>query len=309
MTLQSDTLDGATLEARPVASAPLHPTRPFYWSVRREIWEHPSLYMAPLIAAGVILFGFMISMIGVTHSARLMTQLTIAQNAGEIAKPLDFVAFVIIITAFLVAVFYCLGALHNERRDRSILFWKSLPVSDVIAVIAKTFVPMAVIPVIAFGVIFALQLAMLLFGGAALLLHGLDPSVLFMQVASPQGWLILAYGLIVLALWNAPIYGWLLLVSAWAKRAAFLWAVLPPLALCLLEKIAFDTSNLFSVIRYRLTGGYAEAFKSGGGDPWGGSPQPDPVGFLTTPGLWSGLVVAAAFLAAAIWLRRRREPI
>ncbi len=309
MTAQSDALAENPHNAQAAASAPLSSPRPFYWSVRREVWEHASLYIAPLIAAGVVLFGFSISLMGVAHSARVLAELSDTHNSGKLALPFDFAAFAIIVTSVIVAVFYCLGALHNERRDRSILFWKSLPVSDLTAVLSKVFVPLAVAPAIAFAIIFALQFIMLMLGSVALLLHGLSPYALWASVVAPQGWLVLIYGLIVVSLWNAPIYGWLLLVSGWARRAAFLWAVLPPLALCLVEKIAFDTGNFASVIGYRLTGGFSEAFKSGGQEPWDHTPQPDPIAFLSSPGLWSGLVVAAAFLAAAVWLRRRREPI
>ena len=127
--------------------------------------------------------------------------------------------------------------------------------------------------------------------------------------------LVLLYGLTVLALWYAPIYGWLLLVSGWARRTTFLWAVLPPLALCVVEKIAFNTSYFASMLAYRL-GGFDDAFsvKAHGTAAHAEPPQVDlaqldPARFLSTPGLWVGLAFAAAFLAAAVWQRRRREPI
>ena len=123
--------------------------------------------------------------------------------------------------------------------------------------------------------------------------------------------LVLIYVLVVTALWYAPIYGWLFLVSAWSRRAAFLWAVLPPLALCLMEKIAFDTANLFGLLVYRLGGALDVAFAVHLRgqmviDPW---TQLDPVGFFSSAGLWLGLAVAVAFFAGAVWLRRYREPI
>ena len=65
------------------------------------------------------------------------------------------------LTAFLVGVFYCLDALHGERRDRSILFWKSLPVSDLTTVLAKASVPCRVLPPRAFALALATQLMLL----------------------------------------------------------------------------------------------------------------------------------------------------
>jgi ABC-2 type transport system permease protein len=129
------------------------------------------------------------------------------------------------------------------------------------------------------------------------------------QTLLPQMTLVLAYGLVVMALWYAPIWGWLLLVSAWARRTPFLWAFLPPPALIVLERIAFDTSNFGELVAYRLQA-FDQAFiavphRAG----MHALPQPDPVRFLTNPDLWTGLAVAAAFLAAAVWVRRYREPI
>jgi len=120
--------------------------------------------------------------------------------------------------------------------------------------------------------------------------------------------LILLYGLVALALWHAPIYGWLLLISSWARRTTFLWAVLPFLAIGVLEKIAFNSSHFASLLKYRFMGHLAEAFVF---DARGvhSLAQLTPGKFLSTPGLWIGLVSAAIFLAAAVRLRRYREPI
>src|SRR5437868_7092662 len=119
-------------------------TRPFYWSLRREIWEHRALYMAPLIAAGVALLAFTISTIGMPERRLHALTLDPASQARAILMPYHMTAMVIVFTTLIVAAFYCLGALHNERRDRSILFWKSLPVSDLVTVLAKATVPIAV---------------------------------------------------------------------------------------------------------------------------------------------------------------------
>jgi ABC-2 type transport system permease protein len=127
---------------------------------------------------------------------------------------------------------------------------------------------------------------------------------------------VLLYGLTVIALWHAPIYCWLLLVSGWAKRATFLWAVLPPLAIGVVEKIAFNTTYFITLLlKDRLFGFAAGAFDL---TDKGGVPvdphfipltQLTPGRFLSSPGLWIGLVFAAIFLAAAVRLRRYHEPI
>jgi ABC-2 type transport system permease protein len=128
--------------------------------------------------------------------------------------------------------------------------------------------------------------------------------------------MLLYHLLTVHLLWYAPIYGWLLLVSAWARRAAFLWAVLPLLAIGFAEKMAFNTSHFAAWLQYRFSGPEAFTFSApggvsaeAGGMSMTGMTSLDPGKFFSTPGLWIGLAIAAVFLAAAFRLRRYRGPI
>src|SRR5437016_5640665 len=152
-------------------------TRPFYWSVRRELWENRSLYLAPLIVAGVIVFGFMFSAIGLAERRRAVLLLDDPlQQRIAIEMPYSMAAMMIMFTAFIVGVFYCLDALHGERRERSILFWKSLPVSDFTTVLSKAVVAFVVVPAIAFVVIILTQLTIFLITSMVLLVHGMSPA-------------------------------------------------------------------------------------------------------------------------------------
>src|SRR5205814_9580585 len=202
-------------------------TRPYYWSVRRELWENRSLYIAPLIVAAVQIIGFAFTTIGLADRRRAVLLLDDpAKQRIAIEMPYDIAAMMMMLTAFIVALFYCLDALHGERRDRSILFWKSLPVSDFTSVLSKAAIPLAILPLVSCAVIVITHSIMLLISTAALLPGGLAATTwsnfnLFQQS------LILLYGLIAIAVWHAPIYGWALLISGWARRATFLWAVLP----------------------------------------------------------------------------------
>src|SRR6266404_7954548 len=132
-------------------SGPGYKTRPFYWSVRREVWENRSLYIVPLIVAAVEVFGFAISTIGLAERRRGVLLLDPAHQRAAIEQPYDLVAIMMIFIVFIVGVFYCLDALYGERRDRSILFWKSLPVSDLTTVLSKVTIPLVVLPLIAFA--------------------------------------------------------------------------------------------------------------------------------------------------------------
>jgi ABC-2 type transport system permease protein len=216
-----------------------------------------------------------------------------------------------ILTVFIVGVFYCLDALYGERRDRSILFWKSLPVSDLTAVLGKASIPFLILPANAFLAIVCTQLVMLAATSVVLMAHHLSPATTFEYVSLPFNMVVLFYGLIVIALWHAPIYGWLLLVSGWVRRAAFLWAVLPFFAVGVFEKVTFNTSYLAQMLENRLLGFAPGAFAF---DPHSKEPihsftQLTPERYLSTPGLWLGLVFAVAFVTIAVRLRRYRGPL
>jgi ABC-2 type transport system permease protein len=310
-----------TASASPASTAPAQ-TNSFYWTLRREFWEHRAIYIAPLAVAALILFGFTVSLLGLYARAKALAQLTEDEKAAAIVQPYHFAAAAIIFTALIVSVFYCLGALYNERRDRTILFWKSLPVSDLTTVLAKASIPIVILPLIYALIIMAMHVLMYLVNTAGRLAFGLSTAPLWTHVPLFQMEVVALYGFVTQALWYAPIFAWLLMVSAWAKRSPFLWAFLAPLAVGIVERIAFDTHYFGMLVTHRLFGGLEAAFAGSGVTtargavkiagpkfPVIGLEQLDPVKFLGSPGLWFGLVIAALFLAAAIWLRRYREPI
>ena len=284
--------------------------RPFSWSVRRELWENKSIYIAPAIVSAVILLGALISAGHLPERRRSAMLLDEMHRRAAIELPYNIVAMVLIITAFIVGFFYCLDALYGERRERSILFWKSLPVSDVTTVLSKVIIPLAILPAIVFVIIPVTQFLMLLISSAVLLPSGLAGTTwanfnLFRES------IILLYGLVVIALWHAPIYGWALLISGIGRRATFLWAVMPPLAIAIFEKVTFNTSYFWSLLKNRLLGAGDTAFdfKMHRSISIDLMSQLTPGRFLATPGLWIGLIFAAVFVVAAIRLRRYRGPL
>jgi hypothetical protein len=282
-----------------------------YWSVRRELWENRSIYLAPLIVAALVLFASALGTFGLPRRMRSLPTDPGARHA-VIVGHYSMAPAPIMLTAFIVGFFYCLDALHGERRDRSILFWKSLPVSDRTTVLSKASIPLIVLPVIAFTLSVVTQVTLLQWGSIVLRANGISPATLWTEFRFFQGLLIMIYGLTVHVLWFAPIYAWLLLVSAWARRTPVLWAVLPPFAIGIVERIVFNTSYFGSMLRYRVIGAMTEAFAATplhSGGHIDRLSQPDPARFLSAPGLWVGLLFAAAFLAAAMRLRRNREPI
>lgn len=309
MNAESNAIRESSFESREAMPELVPATRRMYWSVRRELWENRSVYIAPLAAAGVFLIGFLISTIHLPARMRALSALDPAQQRAAIAMPYDMAAGLMMLTAMIVGAFYCLDALHGERRDRSILFWKSLPVSDLTAVLAKASIPIVILPLLTFAITFAVQLIMLLLSTAVLWASGLSVTTLWTQLSFFQMSLGLLYHLVTIhALWHAPFYGWLLLVSAWARRMAFLWAALPLVAIGFIEKTAFGTSHFANLLQYRLSGGGMEAITMPGSFPMDPMTHLTPVTYLTSTGLWLGLLFTAVCLAAAVRLRRYRSP-
>ena len=310
MNTQSNAMPESPLESQVIAPAVIPATRRMYWSVRRELWESRSIYIAPLAVAALILVGFLISTIHLPDKMRAALALNPVQQHELIEQPYSFAALLIMATTFIVAVFYCLDALHGERRDRSILFWKSLPVSDLTTVLSKASIPLVILPLLTFAITVVTQFIMLLLSTAVLLGSGLSVATLWTHLSLLQMWLMLLYHLLgIHALWYAPIYGWLLLVSGWARRAAFLWAFLPVLAIGIVEKIAFNTSHFGAMLGNRMSGGAEGAAFTASSVAMDPLTHLAPSRFLSSPGLWIGLAIAAAFLAAAVRLRRYRGPI
>lgn len=275
----------------------------FYWCVRRELWEHRAIYLGPVAAAGVYLFGFLITLHRVPRQMR--EAIADPSKMKVLGGSYEFAAVAVMLVAMIVEIFYCIDAFQGERKDRSILFWKSLPVSDLTTVLSKASIPFLVLPAVAYGVLIITGFVMLVLSSVVLTVNGLNPGPLWTQLSlAPEAWGLLYHLVTVHILWYAPIYCWMLLISAWARRAAFVWAVLPPFCVGMLEKLVFNTTHFAAWIGYRVSGGM-EAEKAAGMMP---STHLTPLRFLADPGLWLGWVAAVIFLYATIRIRRNREP-
>jgi len=291
-----------------ISPTPVSATRPFYWCLRRELWEHRSLFIAPLAVSGFVLLGFLIGLLAHRMSALVPPDIT--DKPGELVQPYEFAAGLFMFTQMLLGLFYCLDALHGERRDRSILFWKSLPVSDLTTVLSKATIVIVVLPLITFAFTVATQFAMLLLNSGVRLASGQSVAVLWTQVPLFQMCVPLFYHLLAVhGFWYAPFFGWLLLVSAWARRAPFLWATVPLLAIGLVERIAFHTLHFCSLLGNRLSTSGQDAMAPPGRMPIDPMTHLTPLRFLSSPGLWFGLLFMAVCLLLAARLRHYREPV
>lgn len=305
MNTETSAMHESPISSQAIAPSALPSARPLYWSIRRELWENRSIFIAPLAVAGVALFGFFLSsFVGIWEEP---LRLIPAKHRA----PFDMAAGLMMLTGIVVSVFYCLDALHGERRDRSVFFWKSMPVSDLTTVLAKASIPLFVLPLIVVTVTIAMQWIMLLFSSAVVLASGMSVGELWRNLSIIKMWLLLLYHFATAhVLWPYPVYCWLLLVSGWARRAVFLWAALPVLVIGGFERMTFHTFHFAEIVGGHLIGNAPVM------DMAQGSMGLDPFTthvtfgrFIASPSLWIGLALSAVFLAAAVRLRRYQGPI
>ncbi len=304
--------------------------RQWFWSVRRELWENRGIYLGPMIVAGLLFLFFLYH--SVRHLSEKMKDFAAMPPAGQafnISGSYGIIAILVTLTAITAAWFYCLDSLFTERRDRSILFWKSLPVSDLNTVLAKAAIPFLFVPVFTFLLVLATQLLMLVSSALILLIAGDGAGLLWERLPVAKMVLDHGYFLFTLTLWYAPIYGIFMVISVLAPRATFLWAVLPPLLLSVAERLIFDTTEVFTLVKDRVVGSVTHAFSvqlpvevaapAGRGmhmrvKPMEAiqallDPVPDPAKFFGSMDVWGGIAVGLVLIAAAVWLRRKRDPI
>src|SRR6202040_3435917 len=172
MSTPSNTAHGASPETQAAAPGEMPAIQAFQWSVRRELWENRSIYIAPLAAAGVAMLGYLVGLLAAPHSLHMQGSGDTEERFVMLVMPYGHTGWLLLIAAFVVGVFYSLDALYGERRDRSILFWKSLPVSDLTTVLSKASIPLVVLPLLVFAITVAVQWLMLLVSSVVLLVSG-----------------------------------------------------------------------------------------------------------------------------------------
>ena len=281
----------------------INTTRPFLTLVRRELWEHGSLIWAPLAMALMIIVVSLVSgMVKGSIDIDLGEDRPLPELFGDAEKQRGIFTLVMaglvlpqLLVAFVVVFFYLLDCLFTERRDRSILFWKSLPVSDAKTVLSKLFVALVAVPLWSWAL--SLVVGLVVFGVVAAQVSGTPAAGLGTWHGGT--WLTVQAAMLgklaIGVLWYLPVAGWLLLVSVLAKRAPFLWATLPFLVLSLAERIALGSNVVGALVAQRLFGFREEVSLM--------SEFP----LLASPGLWIGVAVGAALVYAAIRVRRRSD--
>jgi ABC-2 type transport system permease protein len=290
----------------------------FAWLIKRELWEHRALYIAPLVVAGVILLGVITAL---TQAGHIQVGGLQFDSPGErIPDGVRLMVFTMFSIPFfivmsIVALYYSLDALYADRRDRSVLFWKSLPVSDWEAILSKVFVAVVVAPAIsAFVSVLTLFVVLFVFS-TYLAFNGGSFEYLWGQIPFVQNVALLIYLLAINVFWFLPGVAWCLLASAWARRSPFLWAIAPVAAIGYVEYQIFGTHEFLQLLSADRgvemalsTQSLEQAAKaSSDGPPLTILDLMTPGNFFSSVDFWGGMAAAAALLAATVWVRRYRE--
>ena len=294
--------------------------------VRRELWEHRAIYITPLVIALVMSLMSLTGQVTISAFGQEVDLAIIgASSAGEIERQAAITAFLMIFTsifalgAWILMIFYSLDALYAERRDKSILFWRSLPVTDSETVISKLLTAVLVIPMIAFAFVVVTHLLNLILWSIWLSIQGGDAGHLLWSAAPLfDNWAATLIIAVAMPLWLSPLIGWFLFVSAFTKRSPLLIAFLPMFVVPMLEKMVSPTSLFWDAIFARsvrppLFKGIdvSRIFDQDNfqiaADTESLLAKIDLARFLSSPSMWLGLVVCGLFTTAAIYIRRYRD--
>lgn len=297
----------------------------FIWLIRREMWENKAIWIAPAVVIACL---FVLLIIGRVHIGDFDGSASLAGIPQDYRIKLHQFAYASVAAVLfwvmgVICFFYAIDSLYADRRDRSVLFWKSLPISDAETVLSKFAVAAAVIPVVA---MLGAVLAQFVVGGglmAKLAVSGASAGLWWHPDAISGGVVIALIWCVTAILWYAPLVAYLMLASAWAPRGPFLWAVLPPVAAAVLERVVMRSDVIGDFIFERLLGMYFHlgAFGQRGDTSTEGEAglralaeklaDVDLMGrmreFYSSPDLWLGVVAAGLLLAAAMWVRRYRD--
>ncbi|MFA1750484.1 ABC transporter permease [Xanthomonas campestris] len=317
------------------------PARTFTWLLKREYWEHRGGFVwSQVITGGIaVFFALLGAVIGAVSargnmsgdSMRMDDLAEYTRTLGQVGDGLLLggIGIASVVLAFVV-FFYALGSLYDDRRDRSVLFWKSLPVSDTQTVLSKAAWALLLAPLIAIaiGLVVGLALWLIAIGGA--LIAGV-PSPWAMATHSHPFALVgrLLMTVPMSLLWSLPTVGWLMFCSAWATSKPFLWAVLFPLLACVMLSIlsampgvSLPIGWVWYIVGYRgllsaLPGTWSPRAVSGILDSSAMQNPSDLVQWVLqhtdsarvygNPDIWIGAAIGVALIAASIYLRRRRS--
>ncbi len=307
--------------------------------LQREYWEHRGAFLkTPLIIGAVTIVVLLLGYLTTERFDQVMSNGQAIELGGQALQGIDSekistVIDVFMLTTesiyhlvlFIIVFFFLLGSLYDDRKDGSILFWKSLPISDTQTVLSKLITATVVVPVVFTACVILSHLAFFIVLSLLLLINGVNPFViLWSNIDFISNWGAFAIGCFVQAMWAMPVYGWLLFASSFSKRRPFLLAVFVPMMVGFVWYWynAIFEFNVFKIGVFKTVGillaKATTPFTSGLGFDFenidfDASNQTklelikSMLNGLTSANIYYGLVFAAIMVAIAIYVRRFRN--
>ena len=294
--------------------------------VRREIWEHRAIFVVPAVISVLLILMTVTGQIQVTmHDKIVNLTIVFLSNVTDQERALIFdivlglMGIIFAMAMWTVTVFYCLDALYAERKDKSILFWRSLPITDAETIISKLLIALLVIPLITVAVVFVTDIVVLLVLSIWVAIQGGDANhLIWNSVSLIDSWVAISFFVFALPLWLSPFVGWFLFVSGFVKKMPLMLAFLPIIILPMLEAMTSKTTVFWDAFFVRTVtpplfdgGEIIEMLHDG--EFRRAAESVDLMGainfgtFLSSPGLWTGLIVCGLLTTAAIYVRRYRD--
>jgi len=311
----------------------------FKWLLKREYWENRGGFLwAPAIAGSVITVLYaVLALIGtvagrgdgsngfnIDGGPEKLNEIIGAVGDGTL---LAGVVLACVVLGFVV-FFYALGSLYDDRRDRSVLFWKSLPLSDLNTVLSKAAWALLLAPIVAIGIGLVIGICLWLVTALTLSVNGISQSSAVFTHSHP---LRIIGGVLsnlpIYVMWSLPTIGWLMFCSAWARTKPFLWAVLIPILGCvmasmmgILPMLHVNHNAIWYTVVYRgllsvLPGTWLPVLSEsappmqidGAQDLANAIQLSDAWRIFQSADIWIGAAIGVVFIVAAIYLRRWRD--
>jgi len=295
--------------------------------IRREIWEHRAIYVTPIAIAVIV---SLISLAGMVTVSAFDRELNIAlfsasNIAGDTERQAALTVFflgtswVFLFALAILTTFYTLDSLYAERKDKSILFWRSLPITDAETVLSKLLTAVFVLPLFTIAAIIATHLVNLVITTGWVMVKGGNAAhLVWGSVSLFDNWVAALVVTIACAIWMSPLIGWFLFVSAFTKRSPLLMAFMPLIIIPIIEWIFFRSKLFASAVFGRgemiplfremdLERFFDEERMKVNEEVVSLLGHIDVGKFLLSPSVWAGVVVCGLFATAAIYVRRYRD--
>ena len=292
--------------------------------IRRELQEHKwgFVYLPWIVGAFMSLvvvlvylgltevntenFKFSTDVFADSEVVQSMNEATFDQRREAIRAGLLVLGFPLVIALGFAVLAYSLSTFFDERKDKSIIFWRSLPVSDSFTVFSKLIVALVVAPLLVIPALLFLHLVSVTAGSIYFAVSDIVPFTWAWQAYPWLDWIRVIFSLWMQSLWSLPIITWIMLAGAYSRKPVVA-AILPPVVVVLVEGVSLSSSvfldSLFERVQpWSRASSFPKEYES-----LGVAELSDiPLLFGMTE-FWVGILVSSVFIYLTIYFRSKSD--